>query len=69
MNDEQPWKPVPLGNLPPGHFAYEKDPGDGGPVVIKIEGLAGFVTGSGDTAEQAEASARARLKLIGGLLA
>lgn len=66
---EPAWKPIPLPGLPPGHSAYQLGPDDDGP-VIKIIGINGdFVIGHGATKAEAIGHARAKLKIIGGVIA
>lgn len=68
MIDDSRWQPVPLPNLPPGHIAYQQGD-DGDSPAIKIEGMNGYyVIGTGSTKDEAVGNARAKLKLIGGLL-
>lgn len=66
--DPAGWRPIALPNLPPGHTAWEGT--DDGSLVIRISGLDGVsILGHGGTRDEAVGNARAKLKLIGGLLA
>ena len=69
MTSAQEWRPIALDRLPPGHTAWQLGPDDGAP-VIRIDGLDGqlSVTGYGTSKAAAVGNARAKLKMLGGLL-
>lgn len=66
---EPAWRPIALFGLPPGHVAHQLDTAGNGP-AIRITGLSGdSVTGQGATKAEAISNARAKLKMIGGIIA